>query len=371
MPRLRLNLKEAMPVLRHTNPMANPGGFAYTVRQTGNIVRIVGEVTSSCANGGAKFVGLCPFHRKSRRHLRARHAAVPISCSSCKAWAMFLALSEDREHHLLRPLREVAQKLGIACRKDLPSRPKRSARAGRGRCWTPTSHVGTGLQRRTAARRDATHAREYLASRGLTPNLSAEFRMSFAPDRDSRLSRSDAEAVRTRSCRDSGLSSFEGCRRRGGRALSRRVSPGPTDSSRPVGESRRLCCQRGRRTPPSGNRADVGWLLLKFREPHNVSHHQRIGKGDCLHRAHVLDRREGRPEVLEFTGDPRFTPSRASYSISTRRRKRSANSTTPSWSKARWIALRCIRRGCTMIAVQKRRHQIQARLWAASAKTSW
>src|SRR5215469_13560055 len=42
--------------------MANPGDFAYTVRQQTDIVRIVGEFVRLKKAGAQNYSGLCPFH---------------------------------------------------------------------------------------------------------------------------------------------------------------------------------------------------------------------------------------------------------------------------------------------------------------------
>ena len=44
--------------------MANPGDFAYTVKQQADIVRIVGEYMTLRKSGAQNFQGLCPFHQE-------------------------------------------------------------------------------------------------------------------------------------------------------------------------------------------------------------------------------------------------------------------------------------------------------------------
>src|SRR6202043_945188 len=43
-------------------PMANPGDFAYTVKQQADIVRIVGDYVKLKKTGAQNYSGLCPFH---------------------------------------------------------------------------------------------------------------------------------------------------------------------------------------------------------------------------------------------------------------------------------------------------------------------
>ena len=42
--------------------MANPGDFAYTVKQQADIVRIIGDYVKLKKSGAQNFSGLCPFH---------------------------------------------------------------------------------------------------------------------------------------------------------------------------------------------------------------------------------------------------------------------------------------------------------------------
>ena len=42
--------------------MANPGDFAYTVKQQADIVRIIGDYIKLKKAGAQNFSGLCPFH---------------------------------------------------------------------------------------------------------------------------------------------------------------------------------------------------------------------------------------------------------------------------------------------------------------------
>ena len=45
--------------------MANPGDFAYTVKQQADIVRIVGDYVKLRKAGAQNYAGLCPFHTAS------------------------------------------------------------------------------------------------------------------------------------------------------------------------------------------------------------------------------------------------------------------------------------------------------------------
>ena len=42
--------------------MANPGDFAYTVKQQADIVRIIGDYVKLKKAGAQNLTGLCPFH---------------------------------------------------------------------------------------------------------------------------------------------------------------------------------------------------------------------------------------------------------------------------------------------------------------------
>src|SRR5215469_14356009 len=54
---------ESQPAtLNVSHPMANPGDFAYTVKQQADIVRVIGDYMKLKKAGAQNYTGLCPFH---------------------------------------------------------------------------------------------------------------------------------------------------------------------------------------------------------------------------------------------------------------------------------------------------------------------
>ena len=133
-------------------------------------------------------------------------------------------------------------------------------------------------------RPEAAHAREYLASRGITPEIIAEFRMGFAPDsgfllRDALRGQYDEELLR-----ESGLFSWK-------------------DKSQSPVVSGQLPEGADATTAPTTDNRQLTTVYSKFRNRVMFPICNETGQGHRLHRPHAGDRREGRPEVPELAGD--------------------------------------------------------------------
>ena len=164
--------------------MANPGDFAYTVKQQADIVRIIGDYVKLKKAGAQNFSGLCPFHgEKTRVVLRPRHAPV-LSLLRLRRLRRRLQLRpENRKHHLPRSRppggaearHPVAQGDLLDSRRSQRSPPARPV-ARRSRTRRPAFFQDC-LHRPEGAR-----AREYLLGRGLDEDTIAHFRIGYAPD---------------------------------------------------------------------------------------------------------------------------------------------------------------------------------------------
>jgi DNA primase len=190
--------------------MANPGDFAYTLKEQADIVRIVGEYVKLRKSGAQNFQGLCPFHSEKTPSFSVHATRQFFHCFGCGTSGDVFAFVQKIENITFpEAVRLVAEKLKIPLPKMTYSSPE-EARVGKLRGGLIDIHErACAFFQEQLRRPDGAHAREYLASRGLTPAQIAEFRIGFAPDhgfllRDALRGQFDEELLR-----ESGLFSWK------------------------------------------------------------------------------------------------------------------------------------------------------------------
>ena len=163
--------------------MANPGDFAYTLKQQADIVRIVGEYITLRKAGAQNFSGLCPFHQEKTPSFSVHASRQFFHCFGCGASGDVFSFVQKIENVTFpEAVRLIADKLKIPMPKMSFSSPEEERTAKlRGGLIDIHERACTFFQEQLR-KPEAAHAREYLASRGITPDVIAEFRMGFAPD---------------------------------------------------------------------------------------------------------------------------------------------------------------------------------------------
>ena len=191
--------------------MANPGDFAYTVKEQADIVRLVGEYVTLRKSGAQNFQGLCPFHNEKTPSFSVHATRQFFHCFGCGASGDVFAFVQKIENITFpEAVRLVAEKLKIPLPKMSYASPE-EAHAARMRGGLIDIHErACAFFQEQLRRPEAAHAREYLASRGLKPEHIAEFRIGFAPDqgfvlRDALRKQFDDEEL----LRESGLFSWK------------------------------------------------------------------------------------------------------------------------------------------------------------------
>ncbi len=163
--------------------MPAPGSFADTVKQQADIVKIVGEHVRLRKSGAQNYSGLCPFHQEKTPSFSVHATRQFYHCFGCGVSGDVFSFVQKIENiSFPEAVRAVAQKLGIALPKqqyDSPAEAREAKLRG----------VLLDMQERAAAffeehlrRPEAAAAREYLAGRGLSPELLSAFRIGYAPD---------------------------------------------------------------------------------------------------------------------------------------------------------------------------------------------
>ena len=109
--------------------MANPGDFAYTVKQQADIVRIVGDYIKLKKAGAQNYSGLCPFHGEKTPHSPFTPPSQFYHCFGCGVSGDVFSFVQKIENITFpEAVRAVAQKLGIAAAESQLQQSSRSAR---------------------------------------------------------------------------------------------------------------------------------------------------------------------------------------------------------------------------------------------------
>src|SRR5436853_6382278 len=92
--------------------MANPGDFAYTLKQQADIVRVVGDYVKLKRSGAQNFSGLCPFHTEKTPSFSVNATQQYYHCFGCgKSGDVFKFINEVEKISFPEAVRMLAQKL--------------------------------------------------------------------------------------------------------------------------------------------------------------------------------------------------------------------------------------------------------------------
>ncbi|MHB1938416.1 MAG: DNA primase [Acidobacteriaceae bacterium] len=158
-------------------------GFAQSVKQQADIVRIVGEYVRLTKGGAQSFKGLCPFHKEKTPSFNVQAAQQFYHCFGCgQSGDVFTFVQKMENISFPEAVRTVAQKCGIPLPKREFSSPE-EAQASRLRSKLLEIHEQACLYFEEQLQGpEAARAREYLTGRGLTAEAITAFRIGYAPD---------------------------------------------------------------------------------------------------------------------------------------------------------------------------------------------
>ncbi len=163
--------------------MANPGDFAYTVKQQADIVRIIGDYIKLKKSGGQNFVGLCPFHGEKTPSFSVHATRQYYYCFGChEKGDVFSFIQKIENITFPESVRLVAQKLGIPLPKASYSTPGEAKEARLRGQLLDVHERAVAFFQECLRRPEGARAREYLAGRGLDQEMIARFRIGYAPD---------------------------------------------------------------------------------------------------------------------------------------------------------------------------------------------
>jgi DNA primase len=163
--------------------MANPGDFAYTVKQQADIVRIVGDYIKLRRSGSQNYSGLCPFHGEKTASFSVHATKQFYHCFGCGVSGDVFSFVQKIENVTFpEAVRVVAQKLGIAMPKISYSSPAEAQEAKLRTVLLDVHERACAFFQECLKRPEGAHAREYLQGRGLDEETTKTFRIGFAPD---------------------------------------------------------------------------------------------------------------------------------------------------------------------------------------------
>ncbi len=190
--------------------MANPGDFAYTVKQQADIVRVIGDYVKLKKAGAQNFSGLCPFHNEKTPSFSVHATRQFFHCFGCGASGDVFSFIQKIENITFpEAVRAVAQKLGIALPKASYSSPTEAREAKLRTVLLEIHERACAFFQDYLRRPEAAHAREYLKGRGLSDEIIQRFRIGYAPDSGFHLRDALRRDYEEEVLRESGLFSWK------------------------------------------------------------------------------------------------------------------------------------------------------------------
>jgi DNA primase len=163
--------------------MANPGDFAYTVKQQADIVRIIGDYVKLKKAGAQNYSGLCPFHGEKTASFSVHATRQFYHCFGCGVSGDVFSFVQKIENITFpESIRLVAQKLGIPLPKASYSTPGEAKEARLRGQVLDVHDRAVAFFKECLRRPEGARAREYLLGRGLNDEMIAKFRIGYAPD---------------------------------------------------------------------------------------------------------------------------------------------------------------------------------------------
>jgi DNA primase len=182
--------------------MANPGDFAYTLKQQADIVRVIGEYIRLKRAGAQNYSGLCPFHGEKTASFSVHASRQFFHCFGCgESGDVYKFLQRIENISFPEAVRLLAQKLGVPMPKVQFDSPAEAREAKVRGTLLDLHEAACRFFEDRLKRPDAAHAREYLKGRGLEAEAIARFRIGYAPEsgfllRDAIKQMADEELLR-------------------------------------------------------------------------------------------------------------------------------------------------------------------------------
>src|ERR1700758_2343012 len=153
-----------------------------TVRDAVDFVELVGARTELRRAGPARYEGLCPFHDERTPSFGIDPAQKVYYCFGCQASGdVFTFVQETEGVDFRGALELLAERYGIELQREQEDPREAERRRERERLLELLSRTADYYQRYLWESKEAAHAREYLAGRGLGEEILREFRVGYSP----------------------------------------------------------------------------------------------------------------------------------------------------------------------------------------------
>src|SRR5579872_4034225 len=163
--------------------MANPGDFAYTLKQQADIVRIIGDYIKLKKAGAQNYSGLCPFHGEKTPSFSVHATKQFYYCFGChEKGDVFSFIQKIENITFPESVRLVAQKLSIPLPKATYATEGEAKEARLRGQLLDVHERAVAFFQECLRRPEGARAREYLTGRGLNEEMIARFRIGYAPD---------------------------------------------------------------------------------------------------------------------------------------------------------------------------------------------
>ena len=163
--------------------MANPGDFAYIVKQQADIVRIISDYVKLKKAGAQNYSGLCPFHGEKTPSFSVHSTRQFFHCFGCGVSGdVFTFVQKIENITFPESVRAVAQKLGIAVPKASFNTPQEAEEARLRTVLLEIHERATAFFQEQLRGPEGAQAREHLTARGLNQETIQQFRIGYAPD---------------------------------------------------------------------------------------------------------------------------------------------------------------------------------------------
>jgi DNA primase len=162
--------------------------FSQTVKQQADIVKVIEGYIRLRKAGAQNYTGLCPFHKEKSPSFSVHAVRQFYHCFGCQASGdVFSFVAKIENVGFPEAVRIVAGKCGIPLPKREFSSPEEAAGARLRAKLLELHETATVWFEEQMRGPEGAIAREYLASRGLTPEGIKTFRIGYAPDSFSAL----------------------------------------------------------------------------------------------------------------------------------------------------------------------------------------
>ena len=156
-------------------------GFAQSVKQQTDIVRVVGDYIK-LRKSGANWSALCPFHKEKSGSFYLYPASASYYCFGCHEHGdVFTFVMKMESLSFPEAVRAVAGKMGIA----VPQRdfsPHEVREAGLRKQLLEVQEAATQYFQQNLRSPEAARAREYMTGRGISDETIKTFRIGYAPE---------------------------------------------------------------------------------------------------------------------------------------------------------------------------------------------